>query len=108
RRRFAEGRPMAEASTTYLQGLIARLNAGDSSARSDLIQHTYGRLLRLTRQMLQDFPGVRKSEETDDVLHNAQLRLLRALETVNPAWVRESLGLASRQIRWELLDLAQH
>src|SRR5688572_5186475 len=99
---------MAEASTTYLQGLIARASTGDLSARDDLLKHTYNRLLRLTHRMLQDFPRVRQWEETDDVLQNAQVRLLRALEAVNPASLRDFFALASAQIRRELLDLARH
>src|SRR5262249_4690219 len=44
----------------------------------------------------------------DDVLQNALLRLLRALEQVRPASVREFFGLSAEQVRRELLDLARH
>ncbi len=57
---------------------------------------------------LQNYPGVRRWEETDDVLQNAVLRLLRALRDVRPSSMREFFGLASVQIRRELLDLAKH
>jgi RNA polymerase sigma factor (sigma-70 family) len=57
---------------------------------------------------LQDFPGVKRWEQTDDVLQNALVRLMRALEQVQPTSTRQFLGLATLQIRRELLDLAKH
>jgi RNA polymerase sigma-70 factor (ECF subfamily) len=41
------------------------------------------------------------------VLHDSLPRLSRALESVPPASVAEFFQLASRQMRWELLDLVQ-
>ena len=58
--------------------------------------------------MLGRFPNVRRWADTDDVLQNAQLRLLHALETVRPDSTRRFFGLAAKQIRWELIDLARH
>jgi RNA polymerase sigma-70 factor (ECF subfamily) len=98
---------MAADSTTQLQGLIDRMVAGDGSARNELIRRAYERLRRLAHKMLQGFPRVRRFEDTGDVLHDSLPRLLRALESVPPTSVVEFFGLASRQMRWELLDLAQ-
>jgi RNA polymerase sigma-70 factor (ECF subfamily) len=58
--------------------------------------------------MLGRFPSVQRWAQTDDVFQNALLRLLRALEQVRPAWVRDFFGLAAEQMRRELLDLARH
>jgi RNA polymerase sigma-70 factor (ECF subfamily) len=58
--------------------------------------------------MLQAYPGVRSLEETDDVFQNAVIRLYRALKQVVPASVREFIGLATTQIRRELIDLARY
>jgi RNA polymerase sigma-70 factor (ECF subfamily) len=99
---------VAEASTTQLQGLIERMNAGEASARAELLAHAGERLRRLARKMLQDFPRVRRWEETDDVVQNALLRLLQALQAVPVATVAEFFRLAARHIRWELIDLARH
>jgi RNA polymerase sigma factor (sigma-70 family) len=99
---------MAEASTTQLQGWIDRMNAGDSAARDGLINHACDRLRRLTRKMLRDYSRLKRWEDTDDVLQNAVLRLLRALQAVPPASVAEFFRLATRQIRRELIDLARH
>src|SRR5262249_55180455 len=63
---------------------------------------------RLTARMFQDFVRLRQYEETADVLQNATLRLLRALEAVRPTSVAEFFRLAGRQIRRELIDLSRH
>jgi RNA polymerase sigma-70 factor (ECF subfamily) len=58
--------------------------------------------------MLQDFSGVRRWEQTDDVCQNALLRLHKALHTVPLDSVEQFFRLAATQIRRELLDLARH
>ncbi|MBI1918605.1 MAG: sigma-70 family RNA polymerase sigma factor [Planctomycetes bacterium] len=98
---------MADSSTTQLQLWIERINSGDAAAGKQLVGHTCERLRRLTRKMLRDFPGVRRQEDTDDVLNSAVLRLLRALEVVPLTSVAEFFRLAALQIRRELLDLAR-
>jgi RNA polymerase sigma-70 factor (ECF subfamily) len=98
---------MAETSTTQLQNCIERLKAGDPTARDELLKHSCERLRRLARRMLQDFTRVKRWEDTDDVLQNALLRLVRALQAVPPASVQEFFRLAATQIRRELLDLAR-
>ena len=99
---------MADASTSRLQPLLARANAGDAAARAELIEYSCQRLRRLAHAMLHDFPRVRRWEDTDDVLQNALLRLLRALQAVAPQGVADYFRLAARQIRRELIDLARH
>ena len=94
--------------TRILQGHLDRLRNGDENARDDLIEHACGRLVILTRKMLGRFSRLRAWEETVDVAQNAMLRLRRALEQVKPDSVREFMGLASVQIRRELLDLSRH
>jgi RNA polymerase sigma-70 factor (ECF subfamily) len=46
-------------------------------------------------------------EDQDDLLQNSVLRLLRALQEVEPTSVRDFFGLAAEQMRRELLDLAR-
>jgi RNA polymerase sigma-70 factor (ECF subfamily) len=99
--------PVADDSTTYLQAWIDRMNGGDAAARDQLIGHACARLRRLTRQQLRLFPGVRPFEETDDVLGNTVVRLMRRLEAVTVPDVAEFFRLAVREIRRELLDLAR-
>jgi RNA polymerase sigma-70 factor (ECF subfamily) len=99
---------MTEPSTSQLQGWIERANAGDAAARDQLLAHACDRLRRLAHHMLKDFRRVRRWEDTDDVLQNTVVRLLRALEGVRPASAAEFFRLAARQVRRELIDLARH
>jgi RNA polymerase sigma factor (sigma-70 family) len=94
--------------TVLLEGWLGRLRAGDRSVLDELIRHAGDRLQRLTRQMLHGYPGVKRWAQTDDVLQSALVRLLRALQAVQPASAREFFGLATEQVRRELLDLARH
>src|SRR5262245_13501618 len=94
--------------TTLLHGWLERIRAGDLTARDELLRRIGGRLEHLARKMLKRFPNVRLWAETDDVLQNAVMRLLRTLEKVEPASVGQFFGLAALHIRRELLDLARH
>jgi RNA polymerase sigma-70 factor (ECF subfamily) len=55
--------------------------------------------------MLNAFPKVARWEQAEDVLQNAMLRLLRALEATRPDSTRSFFNLAAEAIRRELLDL---
>lgn len=101
---------MAAASndTAQLQACVERLQAGDETARKDLLTFAAERLNRLTRKMLADNPRVRRWEETDDVCQAAMIRLYRALEQVRPPTVRDFFRLAATAVRRELIDLARH
>jgi RNA polymerase sigma-70 factor (ECF subfamily) len=98
---------MTSNSTSRLQGLIDRLAAGDEFARDELIGRAYERLRRLAHKQLRLFPHVGHFEDSDDVLHESLPRLIRALQAVRPKSVVQFFKLASRQIHWELLDLAK-
>lgn len=97
----------SEDRTAQVQAWIDRLRAGDPAAREAVLSCAVDRLRRLTRKMLRDYPGVRRWEQTDDVLHNASLRLYRALAEVTPDSARDFFRLAAVQIRRELIDLAR-
>lgn len=100
--------PEPSIHTTQLHHWLERMRAGDRTAQDELLRRLCGRLERLTRKMLQRFPNVQRWVETDDVLQNALLRLMRALQEVQPDSMREFFGLAAEQMRRELLDLARH
>ncbi len=88
--------------------LLAKANAGDKASREQLFRHSCDRLERLARKMLNDFPNVRRWEQTTDVFQNAAIRMMRALEDVKPESTRHFFSLAATQIRRELIDLARH
>jgi RNA polymerase sigma-70 factor (ECF subfamily) len=94
--------------TRQIQGWIDRLKGGDETARGQLIDAAYQRLVHLARKMLRDFPRVHRWEQTDDVLQGAALRLLRTLTDVQPANAADFFRLAGLNVRRELLDLAKH
>ncbi len=96
------------ADTAMLNQWVDRMRAGDAAASDELIRSVLGRLEQLARRMLRRFPGVRNWAETGDVLQSSLMRLLRALEEVRPASMRDFFNLAAVQMRRELLDLARH
>jgi RNA polymerase sigma factor (sigma-70 family) len=93
--------------TGTLEDCLARLAAGDLSARDRIVALCHTRLRRLASRMLDRFPKVRRWDETDDVLQNASLRLHRALGAVPPDSLRAVLALAATQLHRELIDLAR-
>ena len=94
--------------TIIMQGLLERLQAGDDSARVELLSIAEDRLRTLTASMFNRTDRLRRWEETDDIFQNAMLRLNNALQAVKPANVEEFVGLAATQVRRELIDLARH
>ena len=96
------------AQTTQMVQWLDRIRAGDASARDELIRGFQGRLELLARKMTGRDRRVARWVAAEDVLQNALLRLLRALETVRPDSTKAFFGLAAEQMRRELLDLARH
>lgn len=99
---------MTGQDTSRLQECLDRLRQGDPAARQALLENSLERLRLLTRKMLRQFPGVRRWEETDDVLQEVLLRLDRMLRDVTIVSVRDYLRLAATHIRRELIDLVRH
>ncbi len=97
-----------DAQTTVLVQLLERMKRGDREARDDLVRAFHARLELLGQKMLRNYPRVGRWVEANDVLQGSLLRLLRALESVQPESTRAFFGLAAEQIRRELLDLARH
>ncbi len=94
--------------TASLQALLDRVNAGDGPSRELLLAHACDRIDGSLRKKLKAFPLVRRWEETDDVLQGVMMRMVRAMESVKPATVREFFAICGTQIRRELIDLKRH
>jgi len=94
--------------SAVLQSKLERMRAGDKTARDELLSGVATRLEKLARKMLRKYPHVRRWTETGDVLQNALIRLLRALESIQPKTTRDFFTLAAVQIRRELIDMARH
>jgi RNA polymerase sigma-70 factor (ECF subfamily) len=97
----------ADFNSVDLRGWVDQYQQGDQAAADKLFQAASRRMELLARKMLRRFPTVARWEQTNDVLQNALLRLLRALGDVRPESTREFFSLAAEQIRRELLDLAR-
>jgi RNA polymerase sigma-70 factor (ECF subfamily) len=95
-------------NTVLLHQCVDRMREGDLASRDELLRRAWRQLDRLARKMFRRFPSIRRWVEVDDVLQNAALRLLRALEQERPASTRGFFGLAAEQMRRELIDLARH
>jgi RNA polymerase sigma factor (sigma-70 family) len=99
---------MADDRIRQLEQLLERLGNGDGTAGSELLALAYERLRLLARKMFhQDFPRLGKLHETDSILHEAVLRLFRALQQVQPPTVHDFLTFSAAQIRRVLLDMAR-
>jgi RNA polymerase sigma-70 factor (ECF subfamily) len=94
--------------TTLIHEKVDRMRRGDRAASDELLATIRGRLEKLTRKMLRAYPIVQRWSEADDVMQNASLRLLRALQVMQPASTRDFFNLAAVQIRRELIDLTRH
>jgi len=90
-----------------LQSLLDRVAAGDVAARRAVLDRACERLRRLAATMLHgSFPAVRRNHELDSVVHETWLRMIQALESVQPPTVADFFRLAAHKIRQVLLDLA--
>ncbi|MGF1578461.1 MAG: RNA polymerase sigma factor [Gemmataceae bacterium] len=87
---------------------LQQMEAGDENARERLLDHFCHQLQRHAQKMLMGFPHLRRWVESGDVFQNAMVRLLRALDEVQPQSPKHFVSLACLQIRRELIDLVRH
>jgi RNA polymerase sigma factor (sigma-70 family) len=88
--------------------LLDRMNQGDRAARRELLDRACGRLRRLANALFAgSFPALREQHELDSVVHEAWLRLVQALDQVEPPTVADFFRLAAHKVRQVLLDLAE-
>lgn len=93
--------------STRIQALLNEHAAGTPSARAALLEYTLERFRILAQRMFRSEKALHALDQTDDVLQKGMLRLHKALETVKPADVRAYFGLAARQLRFVITDLAE-
>lgn len=95
-------------TTAHVANLLQRLRDGDSGSAQALLEASTKRLQLLARRIGKNIPGVRRWEQTDDLLQNSMIRLWKALEKHRPATPLDYYRLASTIIRRELIDLSRH
>lgn len=99
---------MAEWNTTHIEACLARIRAGDVSAREELFAACRRRLELLVHSALHTkYPNVRRLADTQDVLQDVCIRLDAALKTVPVTTAKHFLCLASNHIRFALLGFAR-
>ncbi|HEY7329601.1 MAG TPA: sigma-70 family RNA polymerase sigma factor [Gemmataceae bacterium] len=94
-------------STTHLQSLLDSFRDGHDSALEPLLHHSMNRCRALAHRMFRRHRDLHALDETDDVLQHAMVRLYRTIAKIRPPTVLAFFGLAARQIRWVLCDLAR-
>lgn len=103
-------RPIPTADSALCRALESSFDAlrcGDPATREQIVGLMTMRMRQMAHRMLRSFKAVRRWDDTDDVVQNASLRFLRALDETVPESPRHLLNLAALQIRRELIDLAR-
>src|SRR5206468_1251927 len=90
-----------------LELLLDRTRAGEAGALNELVAIARQRMMRVAERLLAKFPCVQASYEAEDVAQNAALRLLHALDTVQPESAAHFFALAYAEVHREVLDLAR-
>lgn len=90
-----------------LEVLYPAVLAGDSAACDEVVGIVAKRMRHFAHRMLRSFRVVRRWDDTDDVVQNAAIRFLRALQDVTPESASHLVNLATVQIRREIFDLAR-
>lgn len=103
-------RPKPSHDATLCRALEAgfeALRTGDPAAREGIVELMAARMRTMAHRMLRSFKAVRRWDDTDDVVQNASLRFLRALDETVPESPKHLVNLAALQIRRELVDLVR-
>lgn len=99
-------------AASRLATLLDGLQQTDDQLRRDAVDTLLGiaraRMQTLAHRMLRGFRGVRRWDDTDDVVQESLIRLHRAMETVTITDAKHFMALAAVQVRRQLLDLARH
>ena len=91
------------------QALIAwRSRPGEAAACQDLWTACRERMQFLASKLLASSPQVHRWEDTDDLVQNASVRLLQALQEATIESDRHLLNLAAKKIREEFIDKLRH
>jgi RNA polymerase sigma factor (sigma-70 family) len=93
--------------STHIQKLLNEHAAGIPTARAALLEYTLERFRVVAQRMFRPEKSLHSLDQTDDVIQKGLIRLHKALETVKPTDVRAFFGLAARQIRFVIADLAE-
>ena len=94
-------------TTIEIEKCLAELKAGDPQARNRLISIACERLRKLTRKILYGEQRICQEVESDDLLNDALIQLMKGLDEIQPNDSQHFFRLASQHIRWSLINLAR-
>ncbi len=98
---------MSKSNSEFLTAILKRLKAGDKQAKNELFERTGKRLEHLARKMFHSYPALKEWMQTNDILHEALIKLLNALEAIHPVSREHFYSLAALQIRRVLIDMTR-
>lgn len=87
---------------------LERLSSGDPDAKNDLLTLALGQIERMSRKHLHagtTYEGVRRWEQTDDVVQGVLERVSRALDRHDITSPKAFFTLAANHVHWELKTL---
>jgi RNA polymerase sigma factor (sigma-70 family) len=95
-------------TTTDIQPLLERLYRADDSARRELLERAYGRLVRIASASFHMHSGgLHGRHDFESVVDEAWIRLMRALESTRPETVDGFFRLMVVQVRQALLQIVR-
>ena len=98
---------MSVTTTLHLKRCLERLQGDDPSAKSELLSYASRRLELLADRIFSNFRPLHPFSETDDLLQETMIRLLRSPDDVEPPTIVAFMGLAALQMRRSLSDMAR-
>lgn len=87
---------------------LERFSSGDPNAKNDLLTLALGQIERMSRKHLHagtTYEGVRRWEQTDDVVQGVLERVSRALDRHDITSPKAFFTLAANHVHWELKTL---
>lgn len=95
-------------TTAHVAKLLQQIRDGHSDSVQALLEASMQRLQVLAKRISGDLPGVKRWEQTDDLVQNSMIRLWKAITKHRPPTPLDYYRLASAIIRRELIDLSRH
>src|SRR5215216_1311108 len=92
--------------TTTLRYWISRHAVGDARATDELLRHSERRFLEIIRARLPHWDRLRRFEDSQDILTQAQVRFARAIREVPVQTLDDFLRLGAWVIRNQICDSA--
>ncbi len=94
-------------TTKRIDVILASETRSPAVARNEIIEIAIERMHRLAGMMIRSYPVLQRWEQTDDIVQEAVIRLIRSLKTVKLESAHHFFNLATLQMRRTLIDLSR-